>query len=107
MTNVEHPLKELVIEQLSTVHDPEVPVNIWELGLVYAIDFPGEREVVITMTLTAPGCPIADEIVQEVHDATLRVDGIERVTVNLVFDPPWGLERMSEVARLELGFDLL
>ncbi|MDR0766334.1 MAG: iron-sulfur cluster assembly protein [Odoribacteraceae bacterium] len=98
--------EELVIEQLMTVHDPEIPVNVWDLGLVYAIAFPREGEVIITMTLTAPGCPIADEIVQEVHDAAARVEGIERVTVNLVFDPPWGPERMSEVAKLELGFDV-
>ncbi|MDR2414212.1 MAG: iron-sulfur cluster assembly protein [Odoribacteraceae bacterium] len=89
-----------------TVHDPEIPVNIWDLGLVYAIEFPGEEEVVITMTLTAPGCPIADEIIEEARVAAGRVDGIERVTVNLVFDPPWGPERMSETAKLELGFDV-
>jgi FeS assembly SUF system protein len=99
-------LEDLVIEQLATVYDPEVPVNVWELGLIYAIEFPAAGEVVITMTLTAPGCPIADQIVQEVHDVVLNVDGIERATVNLVFDPPWGPERMSEVARLELGFDI-
>jgi FeS assembly SUF system protein len=99
-------LEELVVERLSTVYDPEVPVNIWELGLIYAIEFPRAGEVVITMTLTAPGCPIADEIVQEVHDVVLNVDGIEAATVNLVFDPPWGPERMSEVAKLELGFDI-
>ncbi|MDR1273514.1 MAG: iron-sulfur cluster assembly protein [Odoribacteraceae bacterium] len=99
-------LEDLVIEQLMTVYDPEVPVNVWDLGLIYSITFPAGGQVVITMTLTAPGCPIADEIVQEVHDVALNVDGLDEATVNLVFDPPWGPERMSEVARLELGFDL-
>ncbi|MDR2131312.1 MAG: iron-sulfur cluster assembly protein [Odoribacteraceae bacterium] len=99
-------LEDLVIEQLMTVYDPEVPVNIWELGLIYAIEFPRAGEVIITMTLTAPGCPIADEIVQEVHDAVLRVEALEKATVNLVFDPPWEPGRMSEVAKLELGFDI-
>ena len=64
-------MEDLVIEKLSTVYDPEVPVNIWELGLVYNIEFPKQNEVIITMTLTAPGCPIADQIVQEVHDVVL------------------------------------
>jgi FeS assembly SUF system protein len=99
-------LEDLVIEQLMTVYDPEVPVNVWDLGLIYEIAFPAEGKVAITMTLTAPGCPIADQIVQEVHDVVLNVDGLDEATVNLVFDPPWGPERMSEVARLELGFDL-
>ena len=99
-------MEDLVIEKLMTVYDPEVPVNIWELGLVYGIEFPKKNEVIVTMTLTAPGCPIADQIVQEVHDVVLTIDGIEEATVNLVFDPPWGPERMSEVAKLELGFGI-
>ena len=80
-------MEDLVIEKLSTVYDPEVPV-------------------IITMTLTAPGCPIADQIVQEVHDVVLTIDGIDEATVNLTFEPAWSPERMSEVARLELGFDI-
>lgn len=99
-------MKELVIEKLSMIYDPEIPVNIWELGLVYGIEFPRPSEVIIHMTLTAPGCPVADNIVQDVHDIVISLDGIDEVTVNLVFDPPWGPERMSEVARLELGFDI-
>lgn len=99
-------MEDLVIEKLMTVYDPEVPVNIWELGLVYGIEFPKKDEVIVTMTLTAPGCPIADQIVQEVHDVVMTIDGIEEVTVNLVFDPPWGPEKMSEVAKLELGFGI-
>lgn len=99
-------MRDLVIEKLSTVYDPEIPVNIWELGLVYDIEFPKPSEVVIHMTLTAPGCPIADELVQQVHDAVMEVEGIEAVTVNLVFEPAWTPDRMSDVAKLELGFDI-
>ena len=99
-------MEDLVIEKLSTVYDPEGPVNIWELGLVYGIEFPKQNEVIVTMTLTAPGCPIADQIVQEVHDVVLTLDGIDEVTVNLTFEPAWTPDRMSEVAKLELGFGI-
>ena len=99
-------MEDLVIEKLSTVYDPEVPVNIWDLGLVYGIEFPKRNEVIVTMTLTAPGCPIADQIVQEVHDVVATIDGLDEVTVNLVFEPVWTPERMSPEARLELGFDI-
>ena len=98
--------KSLIIEKLGTVYDPEIPVNIWDLGLVYDIEFTNTAEVIIHMTLTAPGCPIADELVQQVHDVVMEVDGIKAVTVNLVFEPMWTPERMSETARLELGFDI-
>lgn len=98
--------KDLIIEKLGTIYDPEIPVNIWDLGLVYDIEFSKPAEVVIHMTLTAPGCPIADEIVQQVHDEVMGVEGVESVTVNLVFEPAWTPDRMSEVAKLELGFDL-
>lgn len=99
-------MRSLVIEKLGTVKDPEVAVDIWELGLVYAIEFPKPSEVVITMTLTAPGCPIADEIVQQAHDAVMEIEGIDSVTVNLVFEPVWTPDKMSEVARMELGYDI-
>ena len=99
-------MEDLVIEKLSTVYDPEVPVNIWELGLVYGIEFPKQNEVIVTMTHTAPGCPIADQIVQEVHDVVLTLDGVDEVTVNLTFEPAWTPDRMSEVAKLELGFGI-
>ena len=98
--------RDLIIEKLSTVYDPEIPVNIWELGLIYDIEFPKPSEVIIHMTLTAPGCPIADEIVQQVHDVVMEVEGIESATVNLVFEPAWTPDRMSEVAKLELGYDI-
>lgn len=99
-------MRDLIIEKLCTVYDPEIPVNIWDLGLIYEIHFVKSAEVIIDMTLTAPGCPIADEIVQQVHDVVMEVEGIESVTVNLVFEPAWGPERMSEVAKLELGYDI-
>lgn len=98
--------KDLIIESLCTVYDPEIPVNIWDLGLVYDIEFLKQTEVIIHMTLTAPGCPIADEIVQQVHDVVMEVEGVESVTVNLVFEPAWTPDRMSETAKLELGFDI-
>ena len=93
-------LKDLIIEKLCTVYDPEVPVNIWELGLVYDIRFVKSDEVIIKLTLTAPGCPIADEIVQQVHDVVVEVEGINSATVDLVFEPMWTPDRMSEVAKL-------
>lgn len=99
-------LRDLVIEKLSTVYDPEIPVNIWELGLVYDIEFTKPNEIIIHMTLTAPGCPVADEIIQQVHDAAKEVEGIDSVIVNLVFEPMWTPDRMSEIARLELGYDI-
>lgn len=99
-------MRNLVIEKLSTVYDPEIPVNIWELGLIYDIEFPKPSEVIIHMTLTAPGCPVADEIVQQVHDVAMEVEGISDATVNLVFEPAWTPDRMSEIAKLELGYDI-
>lgn len=98
--------RDLIIEKLCTVYDPEIPVNVWDLGLIYDIEFPKPSEVIIHMTLTAPGCPIADEIVQEVHDVVLEVEGIAEATVNLVFEPAWTPDRMSEIAKLELGYDI-
>ena len=74
--------------------------------MIYNIEFPKPSEVIIEMTLTAPGCPIADEIVQQVHDVVMEIEGINSVTVNLVFEPAWGPDRMSEVAKLELGYDI-
>ena len=99
-------VRDLIIEKLCTVYDPEIPVNVWDLGLIYDIEFPKPSEVLIYMTLTAPGCPIADEIVQQVHDVVMEVEGIDSVTVNLVFEPAWTPDRMSEVAKLELGYDI-
>jgi len=92
-----------LIKQLKTVFDPEIPVDIYELGLIYKIDVADNKDVNIDMTLTAPACPVAGEMPGWVKDAVLRVPGVGNVEVAMVFDPPWTPERMSEEARLELN----
>jgi FeS assembly SUF system protein len=97
-------LKERIIEVLKTVYDPEIPVNVYDLGLIYKVELDSANNCVIDMTLTAPGCSLADFIVEDVR---MRVEGIEQVksvTVNLVFEPEWNKDMMSEEAKLELGF---
>ena len=96
-------VNEAVIAALRTVHDPEIPVNIYDLGLIYRIDLQPENGVEIDMTLTAPGCPVAGEMVNWVQKAVCAVEGIGPVKVNLVFDPPWDTSRMTEEVQLELG----
>ncbi len=93
-----------VVAVLKTVFDPEIPVNVYDLGLIYEVDFYEEDEVRILMTLTAPNCPMADEIVEEVNDKVRNIEGINDVTVVLTFDPAWDKDMMSEEAKLELGF---
>ena len=93
-----------IVAALRTVHDPEIPVNVYDLGLIYRIEFLDPASVEIDMTLTAPGCPVAGEMLSWVHKAVSNVSGIQQVNVNLVFDPPWDKTRMSEEARVELGF---
>lgn len=92
-----------IIENLREVFDPEIPVNIYDLGLVYSVDVEGS-EATVLMTLTAPGCPAADMIVADVEYMTQKVEGIETCKVEITFDPPWDKSMMSEEARLELGF---
>lgn len=92
-----------IIAALKTVYDPEIPTDIYELGLIYRIDVGDEREVEIDMTLTAPGCPVAGEMPGWVEDAVSSIPGVNAVKVNLVFDPPWDMSRMSDEARLEIG----
>src|ERR1700758_4283670 len=93
-----------VIEALRTVFDPEIPVNIYDLGLVYALEVDEDQgRVAIRMTLTAPGCPVAQTFPSIVEDAVRSVEGVNDATVDLVWDPPWSRERMSEAARLQLG----
>lgn len=92
-----------VIDALRCVFDPEIPVSIYDLGLIYDIDIGDDGKVAITMTLTAPGCPVAGEMPRMVERAVSVVDGVDEVAVDLVFDPPWEPSRMSEAARLELG----
>jgi FeS assembly SUF system protein len=94
-----------IIAALRTVHDPEIPLNIFDLGLIYHIDVKDPGLVEIGMTLTAPGCPVASEILGWVKTAVNRVEGVTETKVNLVFDPPWDQSRMSEEARLELGLE--
>jgi FeS assembly SUF system protein len=96
-------LKEAVITQLKTVFDPEIPVNIYDLGLIYDIQINDEHHAHIQMTLTSPGCPVAQTFPGTVEQAVNQVEEITDCTVELVWDPPWTQERMTEAARLELG----
>lgn len=93
-----------VIEMLRTVYDPEIPVNIYELGLIYEIDVDEHGAVDIDMTLTSPGCPVAGSLPGEVASKVRQVEGVTDVNVELVWDPPWSMDRMSEEAKLDLGF---
>ena len=96
--------EEQVLKMLKTVFDPEIPVNIYDLGLIYRIDLPGDGVCNIDMTLTAPGCPAADFLVEDIKQKVGSVDGIKTVNVNIVFEPEWNKDMMSEEAKLELGF---
>jgi FeS assembly SUF system protein len=93
-----------LIGVLKTVYDPEIPVDIYELGLIYKVDLDDNRHLNIDMTLTAPGCPVAGEMPGWVETAALGVEGIEGVTVNMVYDPPWDQDRMSEEAKVALNW---
>ena len=93
-----------VIRSLKTVYDPEIPVDIYELGLIYKVDLSDERLLKIDMTLTAPGCPVAGEMPGWVEGAVRGIDGVDDVVVEMTFDPPWTPERMSDEAKLELGW---
>ena len=92
-----------IVAALKTGYDPEIPVDIYELGLIYKVDVADNKDVTIDMTLTAPGCPVAGEMPVMVKDAVKTVPGLGEVTVNMTFDPPWTPERMSEEAKLELN----
>jgi len=92
-----------LIAALKTVYDPEIPVDIYELGLIYKVDVADNKDVTIDMTLTAPGCPVAGEMPGMVKDAVKTVKGVGEVKVNMTFDPPWTPDRMSEEAKLELN----
>jgi FeS assembly SUF system protein len=92
-----------LVEAVRTVHDPEIPLNIYDLGLIYGLDVSDDRDVHVRMTLTAPGCPVAGSLVREVHDKVVAVPGVRHVKTELVWDPPWTRDRMSEAAMLELG----
>ena len=103
-STTDHPLYDSVVNACRTVFDPEIPVNIYDLGLVYAIEIGPENDVQILMTLTAPGCPVAGEMPGWVAEAVEPLAGVKQVNVEMTFDPPWGMDMMSDEARLELGF---
>src|SRR5580692_8475216 len=96
-------LQREVIEALRTVYDPEIPVNIYDLGLIYEVDVTPEAAVSVRMTLTSPGCPVAGSLPPEVQEKTAAVPGVSEATVDLVWDPPWNMDMMSEDAKLDLG----
>ena len=98
-------LKESVIDMLQSIFDPEIPVNIWDLGLVYGLDVTPEGSVTIKMTLTSPACPVAESLPPEVNQKVAAVPGVTAVKVDLVWEPPWGKHLLSESARLQLGLD--
>lgn len=96
-------LTDLLIAQLKTVFDPEIPVDIYELGLIYKVDVSDEKDVEIDMTLTAPGCPVAGDMPGWVEEAVKKIDEVRNVRVHLLFDPPWDPSRMSDEAKLQLN----
>lgn len=97
-------IEEKVVETLRTVYDPEIPVDIYSLGLVYRIDLADTGDLTVDMTLTAPNCPMADFILEDVRMKLEGIEGVSNVTVNIVFEPEWTQDMMSEEAKLELGF---
>lgn len=103
-SSTEHPLYDQIVEACRSVFDPEIPVNIYDLGLVYTISINDQNEVRVTMTLTAPGCPVAGEMPGWLADAIEPLPGVKHVDVEITWDPPWGMDMMSDEARLELGF---
>lgn len=103
-SSTDHPLYDAIVEACRTVYDPEIPVNIYDLGLIYTIDISSENVVRVIMTLTAPGCPVAGEMPGWVEQAIGPVAGVQHVEIEMTWDPPWGMDMMSDEARLELGF---
>ncbi|MEL7012041.1 MAG: SUF system Fe-S cluster assembly protein [Pseudomonadota bacterium] len=103
-SDVDHPLYEQVVEAVRSVYDPEIPVNIYDLGLIYTIGIDDENAVSVIMTLTAPGCPVAGEMPGWVAEAIEPLAGVKQVDVDLTWEPPWGMDMMSDEAKLELGF---
>lgn len=97
-------LEEKVLDQLRTVYDPEIPVDIWELGLIYEVDINDTKDVNIKMTLTSPSCPAAESMPAEVENKVRDIEGVNSSKVEITFDPTWTQEMMSDVAKLELGF---
>ena len=96
-------LKEKVIEEISKIYDPEIPVNIYELGLIYKVEIDEKNKVKVEMTLTSPNCPVAESLPNNVKENIMKVDGVADVDLKLVWDPPWDKDKMSEAAKLELN----
>ena len=96
-------LKDKIIEEIKKIYDPEIPVNIYELGLIYDIEVNKEQKATIKMTLTSPNCPVAESLPNMVKDNIMKIDEIKDVTVQLVWDPPWNKDKMSDAAKLELN----
>jgi FeS assembly SUF system protein len=100
----EEELREKVLDAIKDVYDPEIPVNVWELGLIYELKIFPVNNVYVQMTLTSPSCPSAEQIPQEIEEKIKKVEGVANVTIELTFEPPYSTEMMSETAKLELGF---
>ena len=96
-------LESQIVEAIKTIYDPEIPVNIYDLGLIYELEVNNQPQVRIVMTLTSPNCPVAESLPEEVVDKVRAVEGVADVELNLTFDPPWGREMLSDEALLELG----
>jgi len=96
-------LKQKIISEIKKIYDPEIPVNIYELGLIYKIEIKEPKKVSIDMTLTSPNCPVAESLPRSVKDNILKLDGVDDVVLNLVWDPPWTKDKMSEAAKLDLS----
>ncbi len=104
MTMSKFEIEEKIVAMLKTVYDPEIPVNVYDLGLIYKIDVADDNSVTIDMTLTAPNCPAADFIMEDIRQKIESIDEVTAATINLVFEPEWDKDMMSEEAKLELGF---
>ena len=96
-------IKNKVVDAIKKIYDPEIPVNIYELGLIYKIEIDDKNKVNVDMTLTSPNCPVAESLPKEVKDNIMKVEGVSDVNLNLVWEPPWDKDRMSEAAKLELN----
>ena len=96
-------IKNKVIEQIKKIYDPEIPVNIYELGLIYKIEVDDKNKVNVDMTLTSPNCPVAESLPKEVKNNIIKIEGVSDVNLNLVWEPPWDKDKMSEAAKLELN----
>ena len=98
-------IKEKIINEIKKIYDPEIPVNIFELGLIYKIEIEKNKKVLIEMTLTSPNCPVAESLPNSVKENILKIDGVEHVDIKLVWDPPWTKVKMTEAAKLELNLE--